>query len=132
MGRDGRAADELVSGERVVSNPDTPHRRCDQRSGSTPHNAPKKTPAFWAIADAARAPEDSELNDVIDAMGRPSASGGTERPDALTIDGVSMSAQGDLTVWLRDRKNRRVIPHRLEKCGYVAVRNEAADDGCGG
>ena len=22
--------------------------------------------------------------------------------------------------WIRDRKNRRVIPHRLEKCGYIA------------
>ena len=31
--------------------------------------------------------------------------------------------------WLRDRKNRRAIPHRLEQCGYVPVRNDAAEDG---
>jgi hypothetical protein len=31
--------------------------------------------------------------------------------------------------WLRDRKNRRIIPHRLEQCGYVRVRNDAAEDG---
>jgi hypothetical protein len=29
----------------------------------------------------------------------------------------------------KDRKNRRVIPHRLEKCGYVQVRNDSAKDG---
>jgi hypothetical protein len=27
--------------------------------------------------------------------------------------------------WISDRKKRRAIPHRLEKCGYVAVRNYA-------
>jgi hypothetical protein len=27
------------------------------------------------------------------------------------------------------RKNRRAIPHRLEKCGYVPVHNPTADDG---
>ena len=30
---------------------------------------------------------------------------------------------------LRIRKNRRLIPHRLEKCGYVPVRNDFAKDG---
>lgn len=38
-------------------------------------------------------------------------------------------AKGDLYEWLSDRKNRRVIPHRLETCGYVPVRNDAAEDG---
>jgi hypothetical protein len=27
-----------------------------------------------------------------------------------------------------DRKNSRRIPHRLEACGYIAVRNEFAKD----
>jgi hypothetical protein len=27
------------------------------------------------------------------------------------------------------RKNRRAIPHRLERCGYVAVKNPDAKDG---
>jgi hypothetical protein len=31
--------------------------------------------------------------------------------------------------WLQDRKNRRQIPYRFEKCEYVPVRNDAADDG---
>jgi hypothetical protein len=32
-------------------------------------------------------------------------------------------------MWIRDRKNRRKIPHRLEKCGYIQVRNDDAKDG---
>jgi len=31
--------------------------------------------------------------------------------------------------WLQDRRNSRRIPHRLEDCGYVAVRNNHAKDG---
>jgi hypothetical protein len=31
----------------------------------------------------------------------------------------------EFAVWLKDRKNRRAIPHRLENCGYVPVRNDA-------
>jgi hypothetical protein len=37
--------------------------------------------------------------------------------------------QGGFIYWLKDRKNRRVIPHRLEKCGYTPVRNPDAKDG---
>ena len=39
------------------------------------------------------------------------------------------AAQGGLYEWLSDRKNRRGIPHRFERCGYVPVRNGAAKDG---
>ena len=28
-----------------------------------------------------------------------------------------------------ERKNRRAIPHRMERCGYVPVRNPNAGDG---
>ena len=39
------------------------------------------------------------------------------------------SVEGGFIDWLKDRKNRRVIPHRLEKCGYTPVRNPDAKDG---
>ena len=39
------------------------------------------------------------------------------------------SCGDDFRAWLTDRKNRRVIPHRLETAGYVPVRNPGADDG---
>ncbi len=82
---------------------------------------PPKTRAFWEIVDASRAPEDAELADAIDALGK---------PDAVTIDAVLFRAAPGFGEWLRDRKNRRKIGHRFEACGYVPVRNpDDARDG---
>jgi len=39
------------------------------------------------------------------------------------------TGQSDFGVWLRDRKNRRAIPHRLEDAQYVQFRNAGAKDG---
>ena len=36
-------------------------------------------------------------------------------------------ASGALAEWLSERKSRRAIPHRLERCGYIAVRSNAKD-----
>jgi Bifunctional DNA primase/polymerase, N-terminal/Primase C terminal 2 (PriCT-2) len=86
-----------------------------------PKAPPRKTAAFWIVADAGRSPEDAELADVIDALGR---------PDALTIGEITKECgDGSFLEWLEDRKNRRAIPHRLKRCGYVPVRNDDADDG---
>jgi hypothetical protein len=85
-----------------------------------PKAPPPKTAAFWSIVDANRAPEEGELADVIDALGN---------PDVTTLSRIRMMAQGDILGWLADRKNRRIIPHRLEKCGYVPVRNDGSQDG---
>jgi hypothetical protein len=87
-----------------------------------PKAPPPKTKAFWAIADAARAPEDAELADAIDRISNPP-------PLVLTIDRIASAADEEFGGWLRDRKNRRQIPHRLEQCGYVPVRNVHAKDG---
>jgi hypothetical protein len=85
-----------------------------------PKAPPPKTQAFWEIVNASRAPEDAELSDAIDVIGSPSA---------LTLDQIAGVANADFAIWLRDRRNARRIPHRLESCGYVAVRNDAAKDG---
>jgi hypothetical protein len=86
-----------------------------------PKAPPPKTPAFWAIVGAARHPEEAELADVIEALGE---------PDAVTLGDITESAASDLRDWLKDRKNRRIIGHRLEGCGYVAQRNtDAKKDG---
>jgi hypothetical protein len=50
-------------------------------------------------------------------------------PDATTLIRIQNEARGDFETWIRDRKNRRVIPHRLEGWGYVPVRNDTADSG---
>jgi hypothetical protein len=99
-----------------------------------PKAPPPKTAAFWAIVDANRSPEDAELADAIDRLGRVTGidTNGEPilvKPEVVTIDQVAAKADDDTRVWLRDRKNRRVIPHRLEKCGYVPVRNDVAKDG---
>jgi Family of unknown function (DUF5906)/Primase C terminal 2 (PriCT-2) len=83
---------------------------------------PLKTPAFWDVIDAHRAPEDAELADAIDSLGN---------PDALTLDHLK-AAPGigfEFGAWISDRKNRRAIPHRLDGCGYMPVRNGNAADG---
>ena len=89
-------------------------------SAFDPKAPPPKTPAFWDIVDANRAPEDAELADILDKLGL---------PDATTLVRIANHATGDFETWIKDRKNRRVIPHRLEKCGYAPVRNDAATDG---
>ena len=85
-----------------------------------PKAPPPKTASFWDIVDANRAPEDGELADVIDQMGK---------PPAFTLDMLKKEARFAILEWLDDRKNRRVIPHRLEACEYTPVRNDDAKDG---
>ena len=89
-------------------------------SAFDPKAPPPKTVAFWEIADANRAPEDAELADVLDKMGN---------PGATSLIRILNEANGEIEAWLRDRKNRRAVPHRLERCGYVPVRNDTAKDG---
>jgi hypothetical protein len=89
-------------------------------SGFNPKAPPPKTTAFWEIVDANRAPEDAELADVLDKM---------EHPSTVTLSQLAARAPSEFADWLRDRKNSRLIPHRLEECGYVAVRNASAKDG---
>jgi hypothetical protein len=85
-----------------------------------PKAPPPKTQAFWEIVDASRAPEDAELADAIDALGS---------PDGVTLEQLASRSTASFGEWLRDRKNARRIPYRLEACGYVAVRNDSAKDG---
>jgi hypothetical protein len=47
----------------------------------------------------------------------------------VTQAAVRAEASGGLFEWLDDRKNRRLIPHRFEACGYTPVRNPDATDG---
>jgi hypothetical protein len=90
-------------------------------SNFDPKASPPKTAAFWEIADANRAPEEAELQDVIDRIAN---------PDAVTLARlIKVADKSEIGLWLSDRKNRRAIPHRLETCGYARVRNPDANDG---
>ena len=110
----------LVPGRRHMgtSPPIWPNLICP---ASTPRRHRRRPPAFWDIVNANNAPEDAELADVLDALGN---------PDAVTLRQLIERAIGtEAADWLTDRRNRRAIPHRMERCGYVPVRNPYADDG---
>jgi hypothetical protein len=89
-----------------------------------PKAPPPKTPAFWDIVNAGRAPEDAEMADVLEFLGN---------PQALTLLSVIRKAREEqcheFADWLGDRKNRRILPHRFEAFGYVPIRNPTAEDG---
>ncbi|HSY09100.1 MAG TPA: primase-helicase family protein [Steroidobacteraceae bacterium] len=89
-------------------------------SGFDSKAPPRKTQAFHDIVDANRAPEDSELADVIDALGNPTA---------VTLTILANHADPEFSRWLLSRRNSRLIPRRLEAVGYVGVRNGGAGDG---
>jgi Family of unknown function (DUF5906) len=89
-------------------------------SGFDPKAPPPKTPAFWEIVDSSRSLEDAEMADALDKLGS---------PPAITLGSIVARAAPDFADYLRDRRNRRKIPHRLDECGYVPVRNSAAKDG---
>jgi hypothetical protein len=72
------------------------------------------------MVDANRAPEDAELADALDKLGR---------PDVTTLAEIVPAAAPSFGEWLRDRKNGRRIPQRFEIAGYAAVRNLDVQDG---
>ncbi|MBT8402095.1 MAG: hypothetical protein KJO98_16585 [Rhodothermia bacterium] len=97
-------------------------------SGFDPKAPPPKTQAFWEIVDSNRAPEDAELADALDTIA--SEAGRDELPAVVTLTMLSKaSTSSDFSEWLKDRRNRRQIPHRFETAGYVPVRNRDAQDG---
>jgi hypothetical protein len=80
-------------------------------SGFDPKAPPPKTPAFWDIVDANRAPEDAELADVLDRMAN---------PDAMTLARILKEAMGDeVEAWLRDRKKTHFLGESKSACEPV-------------
>jgi hypothetical protein len=89
-------------------------------SGFNPKAPPPLTPAFWEIVDAARAPEDAELSDLLDRLGN---------PNAVPTSRLMSAADEGFRLWLTDRKNRRAIGHKMNDSGYTTIRNADAKDG---
>jgi hypothetical protein len=88
-----------------------------------PKAPPPKTAAFWEIVTANRSPEDAELADVLDRLGKPNA------VTLIQVRNEAVVMGSDIVAFLNDEKKRRQIPHRFEKCGYVRVHNDNAEDG---
>jgi hypothetical protein len=85
-----------------------------------PKAPPPKSPAFWDIVNAHNSPEDAELADLLDVL---------KRPIAVTLAELAAEAKGSIGEWLLDRRHRRSIPYRMERCKYVSLRNPRANDG---
>lgn len=81
---------------------------------------PPKTEAFYDIVASNRAPEDAEMADALDKLGNPSST---------TLAEIADVADLSFHDWLLDRRNARKVPHRMEECGYRAVRNPTQADG---
>jgi hypothetical protein len=85
-----------------------------------PRALPEKTSAFFDIVDASQVPEDAELADALDQLGR---------PDVCSIATIAATTIGAGLEWLLDRKSRRAMSHRMERCEYARCRNPDAKGG---
>jgi hypothetical protein len=86
-------------------------------SDFNPKSPPLKTPAFLAIVDANRPGEEAEIMDALDTL---------NNPPAITFDCLITGASGNLAAFLLERKNRKVVSHRIIGAGYEIVRNDNA------
>ena len=75
-----------------------------------------------------------ELADAIERLGAKRHPGETEpdgteqkRPDVFAVP--ELIAVAPELEWLLDHKRRRSIPHKLQRCGYLACRNPDSKEG---
>jgi hypothetical protein len=93
-----------------------------------PHVAPRATTAFFEAVNVSQAPEDAELADLLDGMEQ-DENGQPRRPVVCSLFSLATAPGGAAVEWLLDRRQRRSIPYRLGRCGYIACRNPNAEDG---
>ena len=77
-----------------------------------PKAPPPLTLAFHDIVAANSSPEDAEMADAIDKLGK---------PDVVTIEQIRNVITGEFANWIKEPKNRRLLPYRFEQCGYSRV-----------
>jgi Family of unknown function (DUF5906) len=85
---------------------------------------PPKTAGWHMVVDAGLAPESSDLADVIEAMGKPAAL-------TLTMIRARTPSDSQLRLSFEDPKLRKMIPKRLNECGYIVVGNPDARESGG-
>lgn len=92
-------------------------------SGFDPKAPPPQTEAWHDIVEACKPVEDKEFAMAIDLLSDEDKDGALRRPQALSISMIKEAANASFRNWLSERKNWRLIPYRLEECGYVPVRH---------
>lgn len=86
-----------------------------------PKAPPRRTEAWHQIVSANRSPEEAEIAGILESLDAPIALI-VDDLIACCLDGSDQSLVS-LGEWLKDRRNARVVPNRLESLGYVSVRN---------
>jgi hypothetical protein len=91
-------------------------------SGFNPKAPPPKTDAFHEIVMASRNWEANDLGDVLNRFGNPAI---------VTLDDLcDMTVVDEQTIeWIKDRRNRRVMPRWFEACDYIIVKNHTHKQG---
>jgi hypothetical protein len=103
------------------------HLRGLDLSGFDPKAPPKQTQAFWEIVDSLRTSQQSDLDDVIEALGRERGEPDGQGPPLVTIPTIIAKAK-DQDRWqfvefLKDTGARRKIVIELEDAGYHRLNN---------
>jgi hypothetical protein len=99
-----------------------------------PKAPPPKTEAFHEMVMAARNPEAGELEGLLARIDSPPIvtlddliSKGTSYQ--VGIDGHSFGVTDESLEWIKDRRNRKMLPRWFEQCGYGIVRNIESKQG---
>jgi len=95
------------------------HLRSLDLAGFDAKRPPRKTVAFHDIVALSRVPEDAEMDEMLDRLGR---------PDAVTLEEVRDKAKEtpggyEFAQYLSGSANARKAGHRFEECGYASVHN---------
>lgn len=102
-------------------------------SGFDPGEKPRQTAHMRNMVDASQSSEFDEFWTVLEQL---------EWPAAVTIQDLVVQAnrgltrveemtsgESDFAYWLKDRRNKRQLPYRMEEAGYVKVLNPKATTG---
>ncbi len=89
-------------------------------TGFDPKAPPPKTQAFWDIVEANSAPEDTELDDVLDQL---------RYPAAVCLLQIVGRADNEFAQRLKDRKYIGLIPSWFDKAGYERIKNPSSEQG---
>ena len=104
-------------------------------SGFNPKAPPPRTEAWHQIVNANRAPQDSDLADVLDILGADPVddTAAPRLPSAVTLEQLARTAteagDHDLAGFLRDKSKGRALPHRMGAVGYTVVGNPSDKQG---
>lgn len=98
-----------------------------------PGMPPEKTVSMRAMVHASQSQEYDEFLSIFTQLSWPPAvvMGDlvAQANTAMTAAEEAMGGEADFALWLKDRRNRKLIPHRMEEQGYVKVLNPNASEG---